>query len=139
MKTFGSIVALLVICGIVYYLWENILYSIIAFIVIGLFIQSGEWLFDHCKLQTRGFFANTGITGHSSIIDDDVLDLLCTYDKNAKFKCYRPGGSSVYWLPFHGIGDIYIIKDNLVEEADGAVIAKADYHKCQSFDEIPKT
>lgn len=112
---------------IVWILSKNILFCVLAFIASAMFSQSGEWMFSDCRLNSRGFFANTGKKGHSSIIDDDVLPLSSPYEENVSYYCFRPGGSSVWWAPFHGMGDIFIVNKNIVENDDGGVICRGDY------------
>jgi len=136
----GFILGITVIVG---FFTENIIYGIITFVVTMIMSESAVWCYAFCQLNTRGFFANVGIKGHSSIIEDDVVELWSPYEKDKKFICFRPGGSRVWWMPFHGMGDVYIINSELVTQANGMTIAYGDYFCCLNkkrnpdFSQIP--
>src|SRR4030042_445907 len=98
-KRLSQLIFVAVLIGTVafiYYVTNDILLAGGAGAIMFLFYMSGEWFFAFCQKKTRGFVANIGISGHSSIIDDDILRVPSTYEEDVNYICFRPGGSSVY-------------------------------------------
>ena len=137
LKQIGLVVGTIGVGALVYLLSDNLLIAVGVGIGVAIFYESGEWLFSHCKLNSYGFFADVGKKGHSSIIEDDKLRLFSPYDDGVTYMCFRPGGSDLWWAPFHGMGDIYIAKEDLVKEEDGAIIVKGDWSILDKFEDLP--
>jgi len=134
---FAMGVALIIgIAGVVYYFTLNWFYAVVTFSVLFFFYINGEWFFAYCREKTLRFVPTVGSRTNSSIIEDDILRLPSTYDPGVNYVCFRPGGSSVAWAPFHGMRDIYILKDELIDREEGAIFAKGDWVVLK-FTELP--
>lgn len=130
------IALLLLISGVVAWQTENFYLGVLAFAIVGFLLESGDWAYDHVRMNTRAFFAPLGKQGHSSIIEEDIIELRSLYETDVTYLCFRPGGSSVYWLPLHGMDDIYIIRSDLIDQQPGAVLAIGDYY-VPAFTDLP--
>lgn len=130
--------------GVIYFFILSSRQPIDFFISVGIcfavivVMASGEWCIDHCRLETRRFYTNLGIKKHCSIIDDDIIENLKDAYQDETFTVFRPGGSSVWWMPFRGMDDIYIAKSDLVEKNDGMTEIKGDWHIIKDFQMLPR-